>query len=187
MIVTLPQPPTPPTLDNLGARAQAGDREAFGEVVRLLQEPLYFAILRLVEHSADARDLTQRAFLQAWTQRERLENPAALRGWIFAIGLNLARNHVRDRGARRFDPVEDLHLPAREDGADADLEALEDKERLRRYLEALPPRQREVIALRIDAELPFREIGQTLGCSEGAARVNFHHGLQRLRELMAGE
>ena len=48
----------------------------------------------------------------------------------------------------------------------------------------LPRRQREVLTLRIDAELPFADIAEALSITENAARVNFHHATQRLRELV---
>jgi RNA polymerase sigma-70 factor (ECF subfamily) len=48
----------------------------------------------------------------------------------------------------------------------------------------LPRRQREVLTLRVDAELPFAEIAETLSITENAARVNFHHATQRLRALV---
>jgi len=173
------------TLADLGERVRTGDREAFGELVRRLQEPLYHAVLRMVGHNADARDIVQRAFLRAWTGRDRLKSPEAVRSWLFSIGLNLARNHLRDGGGRKYEPVEDhtASTPAR--GVAAMVER-ENREELRALVDELPDRQRQVITLRIDSELGFKEIGEILGCTEGAARVNFHHGLKRLREQMAG-
>ena len=48
----------------------------------------------------------------------------------------------------------------------------------------LPDKQRMAVQLRIDEGLSFREIGEIIGSSEGAARVNYFHGIRRLRELM---
>ena len=55
---------------------------------------------------------------------------------------------------------------------------------MRRAVLALPRRQREVLTLRVDAELPFADIAETLHITENAARVSFHHAVQRLRKLM---
>jgi RNA polymerase sigma-70 factor (ECF subfamily) len=52
-------------------------------------------------------------------------------------------------------------------------------------LGSLPEKQRLAISARIDDGLSFREIGALIGSSEGAARVNYFHGIRRLRELMA--
>jgi RNA polymerase sigma-70 factor (ECF subfamily) len=67
---------------------------------------------------------------------------------------------------------------------------LEDQERrrlLRAALGRLPKRQREVVSLRIDAELSFAEIGESLGITENNAKVSFHHGVRRLRALLKGQ
>ena len=51
-------------------------------------------------------------------------------------------------------------------------------------MERLPEKQRMSVSLRIDEGLNFKEIGEIIGSSEGAARVNYFHGIRRLRELM---
>jgi len=70
--------------------------------------------------------------------------------------------------------------PSPEDRAAVDEEAA----RARTMLGKLPDRQRMAVQLRIDEGLSFREIGEIIGSSEGAARVNYFHGIRRLRELM---
>jgi RNA polymerase sigma-70 factor (ECF subfamily) len=69
-------------------------------------------------------------------------------------------------------------------------EALERAERaaaVRAAVLALPCRQREVLTLRIDAELPFAEVANALGITENAAKVSFHLAVKRLRDLVAEE
>jgi RNA polymerase sigma-70 factor (ECF subfamily) len=56
--------------------------------------------------------------------------------------------------------------------------------RARRMMESLPEKQKLSVALRIEEGLSFKEIGEIIGSSEGAARVNYFHGIRRLRELM---
>ena len=60
----------------------------------------------------------------------------------------------------------------------------EEVERVAHVLARLPPKQRAAVVLRVYEELSFREIGEVLGCAEGAARVNYHHGIKKLREMM---
>jgi len=56
--------------------------------------------------------------------------------------------------------------------------------RARRMMEQLPEKQRLSVVFRIDEGLSFKEVGEIIGSSEGAARVNYFHGIRRLRELM---
>jgi RNA polymerase sigma-70 factor, ECF subfamily len=55
---------------------------------------------------------------------------------------------------------------------------------LRAAVAELPPKQRMVVELRIFDELPFAAVAAIAGCSEDAAKVNFHHAVKRLRARM---
>jgi RNA polymerase sigma-70 factor (ECF subfamily) len=171
----------------------AGDDDAFGELVAR-HEPLVLALVRRYAASPDdARDLAQRTFLKAFESARRalLRGPATgpgavpFRRWVVRVALNLARNHRRD--ARRWTHAPDGlsaldHLGSRAAGADQRLEEEEASRRMRRAVLALPRRQREVLTLRIDADLPFSEIAAALGCTDGAARGSFHLALKKLRD-----
>lgn len=172
-------------LEALVTRAGQGDRDAFGALVEQLQRPLYYAALRLLHHPQDSRDVVQRAFLKAWTKLPELEDPGRFRSWLFSISLNLARNHLRDQGRRQYEPVQEntLVTPGRPSQR---LEEQQRRQQLRQAMEALPERQREVVSLRIDAEMSFRDIGEAVGCTENSARVNYHHAMKRLQALMQG-
>jgi RNA polymerase sigma-70 factor (ECF subfamily) len=60
----------------------------------------------------------------------------------------------------------------------------QEAERARRLMGDLPEKQRLAVQLRVDEGLSFREVGELIGSSEGAARVNYHHGIRKLREWM---
>jgi RNA polymerase sigma-70 factor (ECF subfamily) len=64
------------------------------------------------------------------------------------------------------------------------MEVAEDVSRVMEALPDLPEKQRHAVTLRIFEELSFREIGAVIGSSEGAARVNYYHGIRRLREML---
>jgi RNA polymerase sigma-70 factor (ECF subfamily) len=66
----------------------------------------------------------------------------------------------------------------------AELERAERERAVRAAVLNLPQRQREVLTLRVDAELSFREIAGVLGITEGNARVHFHHAARRLRDAV---
>lgn len=165
-------------------RAQEGDRQAFGALVTVVQKPLFFSVMRITDDAQDARDVVQRALLKAWQRLGDLENPARFRSWLFTIGLNLARNMRRDQGRRQTEPVEERTLVTQATAPQA-ISRQQQRRALRRALESLPARQREVVTLRIDAELSFQDIGDTVGCTAATARVNYHHGMKRLRALLS--
>jgi RNA polymerase sigma-70 factor (ECF subfamily) len=175
---------TPAQLDELVEASKTGDQAAFGQVVGALQRPLYYAAVRITQHPQDARDIVQRAFLKAWEKLPELSDTRKFRSWLFTIAINQARNLRRDKGRRTFEQVDEKPLAAQEPDAPELLSRRQERQQLRAALTQLPPRQREVVSLRIDAEFSFSEIGESIGCSAATARVNFHHGMKRLRQLM---
>jgi RNA polymerase sigma factor (sigma-70 family) len=163
----------------------AGDEGAFAELVRR-HEAVVLRVLARHAGADDARDLAQRAFLKAFeaSRRWRREADVPFRAWVLRVAVNLARNRARD--ARRWPRAAEgaaALVPVPAVGA----QALEDEERaraLRAAVLALPRRQREVVTLRLDAELPFAEIADVLGITENNAKVHFHHASRRLREVL---
>lgn len=173
-----------------------GDDEAFGALVRK-HEPLVLSLVRRYAGTAeDARDLAQRTFLRAFeAARRSLRRGAAgatggvvpFRRWLIRIAVNLGKNHLRDRSRFRAVGLEDVteeRLGAAPAQGAEDLERAERAARVRSAVLDLPRRQREVLTLRVDAELPFAEIAETLDITENAARVSFHYALQKLKALL---
>jgi RNA polymerase sigma-70 factor (ECF subfamily) len=168
-----------------------GDDQAFGDLVRLHEKLVLSLVRRYARTPEDARDLAQRAFLRAFEAARRALRHAPrgavpFRRWLIRIAVNLAKNHLRDETRYRMTPLENVEeerLGSQPAGA-AELERKERTEQVRRAVLALPRRQREVLTLRVDAELPFAEIAETLSITENAARVSFHHAVQRLRKLI---
>jgi len=183
--------------DALVAAFLVGDDDAFGELVRR-NEPLVLAIVRRYARTPeDARDLAQRTFLRAFEAARRalrrgVRNAVPFRRWLVRVAVNLAKNHVRDEGRRLRAPLDEAGeagvAGAAEQAGPSAADALVHAERtrlLRVEVLRLPRRQREVLTLRIDAELPFAEIADALGITENAAKVTFHHAARRLRAALA--
>lgn len=169
-----------------------GDDDAFGELVRR-NEGLVLAIARRYARSAeDARDLAQRTFLRAFVAARRAlgrdpQRAVPFRRWLVRIAVNLSKNHLRSevRFARsRYETLGPVETPAV--GAEALLRA-ERAAALRARVLQLPRRQREVMTLRLDAELSFAEIADVLGITENAAKVTFHHATRKLRNQLTRE
>jgi len=164
-------------------RSRGGDRQAFSALVERHQKPLYYLALRYLKNDADAADVTQRAFVRIYQRLDSFRGDASFRTWAYRITINLALNHLRDHKRETASEIEDNAVAIAPVGA-GDLEKRRRAQRLREAIEALPPKQRTVIELRIYDELPFKEVATLANCSENAAKVNFHHGMKRLRQLM---
>jgi RNA polymerase sigma-70 factor (ECF subfamily) len=170
-----------------------GDDDAFEDLVRRHEELVLKIVRRFTLHSEDARDLAQKTFVRAFeaarrTFERRHEPHVPFRRWVIRIAINLAKNHARDQN--RWTRAADYELGAQPHrGMEPLAKLIADQRiaRMRRAILELPRRQREVVALRLDAELPFSEIAAALDITENSARVSFHHASVRLRELVTQE
>ena len=126
----------------------------------------------------DADDCFQETFIAALRSYPSLTQGGNLRSWLLTIAHSKAMDHHRSR-ARQAVPV--AEPPERES---RDREGL-GPDPVWGSVASLPPKQRAAVALRFACDLPHREIGAALGCSEAAARRTVHEGIKHLREEMA--
>jgi RNA polymerase sigma-70 factor, ECF subfamily len=166
-------------------RYVAGAEAAFEELVSRHQRTIYDLAYRMLENHADAADLAQRTFVQAFLHVRAFRRESSFRTWLFQIGLNLCRNAIRDRARLTHESVDDLPLAAPEDVFNTTAEA-EIRDRLGSAIRTLPDRQREALVLRIYHNHPFAEIGAIMNCSEGTAKANYHHAVNKLRRVLVG-
>ena len=145
----------------------------------------YRVALSLVSDSDTAMDVAQDTFLKVFGALHRFRGDASFKTWLLTITANEARGVLRKAHRRLETSIEDAG-PIGDDGTDpAEAAVITDEStRARTALERLPEKQKLSVSLRIDEGLSFREIGDVIGSSEGAARVNYFHGIRRLREMM---
>jgi RNA polymerase sigma-70 factor, ECF subfamily len=166
-------------------RARAGDPDAREQLVRRYIDDVYRLTSRVLGDREMAQDATQDAFVNALGALDRFRGDASFRTWLLRIALNAARS-VGRRSVRRREVALVLaeNEPLGTDDAATRVERSTEAARVERLLAELPTKQRLTVSLRIQQGLSYAEIGAALNCSEGAARVNYHLGIKRLRELL---
>ncbi|MBI4409680.1 MAG: RNA polymerase sigma factor [Gemmatimonadetes bacterium] len=167
------------------ARARAGDPAALEVLVARHLSDVYDVAARVLGDRDLARDAAQDAFVNALGALDRFRGDASFRTWLLRIAVNAARSLARREARRR--EVSLLAVDGLPDGgpdpaAQTSLRA--EAGRVEAVLARLPEKQRLAVTLRVYQGLSFRDVGEAIGCSEGAARVNYHHGIKRLRELL---
>jgi RNA polymerase sigma-70 factor, ECF subfamily len=187
-----------PSDGELVGRAVRSDRPAFDELVRRYQRQAVAVSYRLLGNSNDALEVTQDAFLKAYTSLSTLQKPEAFGGWLMRIVSNLSLNYRRSRRTRSQLPLDDLLGPADAQQTDAagsewmaasadPVRMLEGKElgrRLQEALQQLPEKQRLAIVMFTIEQLPQKQIAQTLDCSVEAIKWHVFQGRKKLKELL---
>jgi RNA polymerase sigma factor (sigma-70 family) len=146
---------------------------------------VYRTVLGILGDADDAADATQETFLRAFRALGRFRGEARFRTWLLTIATNAARGLHRKRERRREKPLDEApDVPdGGRDGSEAASEA-EEIERVRKLLARLPEKQRLAVQLRTQEGMSFKEVAAIIGSSEGAARVNYFHGIRRLRGMI---
>jgi RNA polymerase sigma-70 factor (ECF subfamily) len=164
----------------LALRAQAGDREAFDQLFRLLQEPLYRYIFSLVGARALAEDILQEVFILIYRKIRWLREPELLRPWVYRIATREAFKQLK-RERRWSDKTEDetalLDLPApqRDDLA---------PELIAQLVARVSPASRAVIVLHYLHEMPLAEIAEVMGVAVGTVKSRLAYGLDLMRRQL---
>jgi len=172
--------------------ARSGDDRAFGELVARHQDLVMKLVRRYARVPEEARDLAQQVFLRAvdgwsrsWLRFRGSDLP--FRAWLIRVAVNLGKNHVRQAARWALEPLPEVEPQAPGPLAVDALEAAERSRMARALALQLPRRQREVLTLRVDAELSFEEIAVSLGITANNAKVHYHHAVNRLTALVAKE
>ncbi len=128
-----------------------------------------------------AEDLLADTFERALRSRRKYDAKRGThRNWLYAIALNLLRDHAR-RAAAESRAVEKVGVP---EGVQSALGAVEDREALRRAMETLADEEREAIALRFGADLTVPEIAEVLGEKLTTVEGRVYRALRKLRERL---
>lgn len=166
-------------------RAAGGDRAAQEALIRRYLPDVYRVTYRLLGDRELAEDAAQDAFVNMLHALPRFRGDASFRTWLLRIAANAAHSQGRRRTRRREQGLEsEPEVTNGEPDAAVLLEQRSEADRIERAMARLPAKQRLAVSLRIQQGLSYAEIAAATDSTEGAARVNYHLGVKRLRELL---
>lgn len=170
---------------DLLTRLRAGDSAAFDEIFREWYPSLVRYVQRMLRDQAVAEDIAQDAMLELWRRRERLTGDGPFHAYLWQSARNRALNHIRhERVTERAEPHV-VAISPEQPQADAHIVEAEIEQALRRAVDGLPPRCREVFQLSRVRGLKNAEIADALGVSIKAVEAQMGKALRVLREELA--
>jgi RNA polymerase sigma-70 factor (ECF subfamily) len=173
-------------------RCQAGDVSAFEPLVEKYRQRVWRLAYQIVRDREEAWDVVQEAFIRAYQSLPSFRGQSAFYTWLFRIVVNLATDRVRQRAARGrafgTEPVPENEwaaaLPDDAAGPDEEAARREQRRRITRLLDVLPPNFRTIIMLSDVEGLSYREIAEVLNIPLGTVMSRLHNARKRLRELL---
>ena len=167
------------------ARIARGDDHAFAAIVERYQGVVYACTRAITRHDHDAADAAQDAFIRLHRHLGQYDTRRPLKPYLMRIAANCARNILRKR-LRQADAMEPAKLfqsvADTVDGPERQLMAGERHAAVRKMVETLPNRLREVCSLFYLADCACREIADVLHISETAVKVALHRARQKLKQ-----
>lgn len=171
------------------ARARAGDRDAFRELVERHSRAVFRLGYRMTGNEVDAEEVVQETFLHAWRWVGRFESRAGFGTWIHRIAVNCSMDVLRKRqrrGEREEAGENGLEwAPSEEAGPERLAGSAELRGRVQEALEELSPLERAAFVLRHFEGLKIEEIARRLDRREDATKNCIFRAVQKLRRALS--
>ncbi|MEF9923252.1 MAG: sigma-70 family RNA polymerase sigma factor [Muribaculaceae bacterium] len=158
-------------------------RDAFGEVISLFSEQLYWHIRKMVVSHDDANDILQNTLLKAWNNVEYFRGEAKLSTWLYKIAINESITFLNKERARKNISIDDGDsFLINELEADEWFDGDELKIQLQKAINELPDKQRLVFNMRYFDEMKYEDMSEILGTSVGALKASYHHAMKKIEQ-----
>ena len=181
---------------DLVKQCQAGNTEAFDQLVTRYRTRVFAMIYNMVHNEQDAWDLAQDSFVKAWKSIGRFRGRSSFYTWIYRIVMNvtidwLRKKQVKGAGAEFNDAIQLREIePASRTVPKADplpherMEQSEIRARIDNAIAQISPEHRAVILMKEIEEMQYHEIAEALGCSIGTVMSRLFYARKKLQNLL---
>ena len=181
---------------DLVKQCQAGNTEAFDQLVTRYRTRVFAMIYNMVHNEQDAWDLAQDSFVKAWKSIRRFRGRSSFYTWIYRIVMNvtidwLRKKQVKGAGTEFNDAIQLREIePASRTVPKADplpherMERSEIRARIDNAIAQISPEHRAVILMKEIEEMQYHEIAEALGCSIGTVMSRLFYARKKLQNLL---
>jgi RNA polymerase sigma-70 factor (ECF subfamily) len=159
--------------------ARRGNVDAYNVLISRWERRVYNYLLRLVRSREDAMDLSQEAFLKAYQNLKRLEDPGRFGPWLYRIAHNEAYSQLRRRK-----PEVDVEVERPSHPANPRLEPMELTLAVEKALAGLTADQREAVLLKVYEGFKFEEMAEILQIPLSTMKSRVYAALENLKEML---
>ncbi|MFC1550231.1 sigma-70 family RNA polymerase sigma factor [Candidatus Neomarinimicrobiota bacterium] len=179
------------TDEQLIARFQAGDENAYIELVNRYRNRLMTFVFRFVGETEQAEDIVQDTLIKVYTHRHFYKEIAKFSTWIYTIAGNLSKTELRKRKRRKTSSISqmgiddrDYEIPAIEPETDDVLQGEYTEQQIQRSIQSLPQHFRTVIILRDIQELSYEEISKIVDVPLGTVKSRINRARLQLQDQL---
>jgi len=178
----------------LVARAQSGDKQAYGLLVEKYQRKLARLLSRFIRDPAEVEDVTQEAFIKAYRALPAFRGDSAFYTWLYRIGINTAKNYLMAMGRRAptSTEVEAEEAEGFEEGEqlrdintpESVLLSNEIAQTVNATIERLPEELRRAIQMRELEGMSYEDIAEAMNCPIGTVRSRIFRAREAIAEQL---
>jgi len=170
------------------------DQRAYTELMGRYKDSVYFMLLKMVNNSDDAEDLTIETFSKAFKRLDQYTPQFAFSTWLFKIASNHSIDFIRKKRIRAIsidqgfsnEDGESYVIPVKEESLDPEESMQKDErvQRMRDVVEKLKPRYKRLVELRYFEEKSYEEISEILELPLGTVKAQLFRARDFMFDLM---
>jgi len=165
-------------------KVREGDLDKMGLLFERYKRPLYGFFYGLNKEQELSEDLVQNTFLRILKYRHLFRGDGDFRAWMFHIARNVNIDHHRKHRIKATEALENWQeRVGHHENQSVEMQQNEEHRMLSMAMDRLPADKREVLLLSKFEERKYSEIGEVLGCTEGAVKVKVFRALQELKVI----
>lgn len=174
-------------------KVRGGDTDAFEALVTDNQKKVYNLALQMLGSENDALDISQEAFIKAYTSLQGFRGECRFSVWLYRLTYNICIDYLRKKQRTPVSSLTyldddgeyaDLEIPDMRYEPGCEAEKRELREALEKGIEELLPKHREIIIMREMTGMSYEEIARTLGINEGTVKSRLSRARQSLVLLL---
>lgn len=160
--------------------------QAFQELLREYQKPLYNHIRNIVLNHDDADDVLQNTFVKVFQNLKNFKGESKLFSWMYRIATNEALTFLNQKARKSGISSVELQNKAIDNlKADVYFDGNEIQIKLQKAIAGLPEKQQLVFKMKYFEDLKYEEISEILGTSVGALKASYHHAVKKIEAFVS--
>lgn len=166
-------------------KVKSGDLDKLGLLYERHKKRLFGFFYNMNQNASISEDLVHNVFVRMLKYKHTFTGEGSFAAWMFRTARNVNYDHHRkNKKEKNKGGLESVEYKL-QDGQnfDSEMDKKDEVSLLKRAMQKLPPEKREILVLSKLKEIKYSEIGEILGCTEGAAKVKAHRALNDLRKI----
>lgn len=160
-----------------------GERKAQAELYRLYAKAMFHAAMRVLNNTAEAEDILQEAFLDAFRKIDSFKGESSFGAWLKRIVVNKAINQLKKRKVQWTELDHERYEPQEDEAIDEEAHQGQ-MARLHEAIQQLPDGFRTVLSLYLLEDYSHKEIAALLGITESTSKSQLNRAKAKLREML---